>query len=520
MIEKVVNQIGITDIKSLDIGKSLNFNDSSPYYLQRKYIARKWELEGEIYLPGWKGILEILEFSATDGTHIEVHAYLSNLIVAYETVYTSFEELKLTNTRKSSFKGKKNRCLNCSTEIVVKTWPYAQSCACSGCKARYELKQTGEFVEKGKDEAEIKFELSIGLTGIFNGITYEVIGCAQKQELNAYKSKWKEYTLFNEQDGYAFLSEYEGHWILVKEKGDTPVMELSNDSSFKYGSDEFRLYNEYSCKVIDSVGEFPYNIYDDQSLKVREYINPPEMWIREKSNAEGINWFLGQHVSKHTVSNEFAVGLPWKSGVGAIEPKGYLAPRKLIIVTLAMLLLIFAVHAIMASSMKEKVLLQNVYQMPDSIATLNVVSDKFELHKWKSNLAFDIKAPVSNNWFELAITLVNTTTGQEFTLEQGVEYYSGYSGGESWSEGRNAETAYLSSIPAGTYFLQLQASSDPSNKVSDFQLKVTNDMPMEKNMWVMVFLVLLWPLIKYLFNRYYERERWRNSDYSPYTYES
>ena len=521
LTKRTIDTITRSHAETLAYNKARTFgDDTTGYYLQRKYIAKKCELEGEVLFHEWKEALHIFELSSMEGTHVELHGFIHNMVVMYDVVNTSFNELSFSNTRKSSFKGKTFSCPYCTASIVVKAWPYSQSCACTGCKTRYDLKPNGQFAVKGTDEADIKFELTLGLTGSFDNTLYEVVGCAQKQELNIYKSRWKEYTLYNAAEGYAFLSEYNGHWIFVKERADKPVLQLANDTSFKYGVNEFKLFNDYTAKVVDSVGEFPYNIYDDQPIRIREYINPPQMWISERSSGEGVNWFHAKHLPKSKVSNEFGVGLPWKIGIGAIEPKGYIETKKVMLATGVMLLLALIVHAIMASNMREKVLLENIYTIPDTLTTAHVVTDKFDLTKWKSNLAFDISAPVSNSWFELGITLVNANTGEEFTLEQGIEYYSGYEGGESWSEGRNAETAYLSSIPAGTYFMNLTASCDPSHKVNDFQLRVTNDVPMARNMWLIIAFIAIWPFGKALLGRYYERERWRHSNYSPYHYES
>jgi len=156
----------------------------------------------------------------------------------------------------------------------------------------------------------------------------------QKQEQNIYKSKWKEYTLYSRKSGYAFLSEYDGHWIFVKEELNVPVLLLDNDTSFTYGNETFKLFNKYEYKLIDSAGEFPYNIFDDENTcTAYEYINPPAMWIKEQSKSEGTNWFIAEHIPKRTVEKAFNVSLPYKKGIGAVQPSGFKSSNRFFAVT-------------------------------------------------------------------------------------------------------------------------------------------------------------------------------------------
>jgi hypothetical protein len=60
-----------------------------------------------------------------------------------------------------------------------------------------------------------------------------VIGYVKKEEDNIYHSKWREYTLYNPQQGYAFLSEYEGNWIFIRENCNSPVLLNQNEKSFE-----------------------------------------------------------------------------------------------------------------------------------------------------------------------------------------------------------------------------------------------------------------------------------------------
>ncbi len=127
-------------------------------------------------------------------------------------------------------------------------------------------------------------------------------------------------------EGFAFLSEYDGHWMYVRETADAPVLSSGLDArSLDFKGEPFQVFNGYTYKVKGAAGEFPYNAFNSTSLKVREFISPPEMWIMEKHHKEGFTWFLGEHMRPSVISDSFepCFDLPQRFGVGAVaSPRG------------------------------------------------------------------------------------------------------------------------------------------------------------------------------------------------------
>ena len=210
--------------------------------------------------------------------------------------------------------------------------------------------------------------------------------------------------------------------------------------------------------------------------------------------------------------------MPYRSGIGAVQPTGFISLQKMIRATLIGILVLLFTHFFIGMTKQERVLFDSMISFPDSSFQVSMVTQKFVFDKWRSNVRFSIEAPVNNSWFELGATLVNAQTGKEYSVEKGVEYYYGYSGGESWTEGDRKEDAYLTKIPAGTYFLQLQgtAEGNPYNKLPHFSLVITYDVPNTRNILWAIFLLLLWPVGKYLLMNHNEKRRWSNSPYSMY----
>lgn len=133
-----------------------------------------------------------------------------------------------------------------------------------------------------------------------------------------------------------------------------------------------------------------------------------------------------------------------------------------------------------------------------------------------SNLAFKLQAPVENNWLAAGITLVNTKTLREYNFEMGVEYYSGYEGGESWSEGSQTAEKIISAIPEGTYQVIIQPYRENYSTITSFDLSIAQDVPIWSNFWVILGLVLIFPAIQWARSYTFEKQRWMHSDYSPY----
>jgi len=517
----VANNFDHRNLRNAQNGTRLDLKPGSSFMLRKKQLARKWEVEGELFALSVDPYLCIADFSSEDGSHITVFEWGEKQIHFYQVEYSSFENLFLENLRPYTYADKHFECTKCNTIVRVKTFPYAQSCACPKCGTCYELANGMDFNRDSVKTADNTIHLPIGSMGKIDDISYEVIGYAKKQENNIEKAIWSEYTLFNPQEGFATLSVFAGHWIYVREKGDSPVITSSAYQKIIYDNEPFHLYNTYTHKVIGAAGEFPYNIFDNEKTKAREFISPPEMWIEERNPNEGVAWYFAKHINHKEINKSFSPAfMPPQTGVGALQPTGLINPTRIVQATLWGILLLCIVHICINMSKHSKIILDKTYRFPDSTNTTSIVTDKFHLDKWSSNLEFYIEANVNNSWFELDATLVNTDNGKEYSLEKGVEYYAGYSDGESWTEGSQQGTSYITKIPAGTYFMQLQGTREAAlyaaQSIPGFFIRVTYDVPIYRNLLWSIALLLIWPFIIGYIAHKKEANRWYSSPFSTH----
>lgn len=512
------------DLSRLEPADTVSITNEVPWYLQRRDKAWKYELEGEVWMPECTDQFELFDFYARGNRHVEAIQYLQDYIAYYNVDFVEYADLNLQNVNTTTPEPKQVLCTKCNTTIEVKTFPYAQSCSCTGCGTRFVFKDAGTGFKSYKKDSENDNALAIqlGSKGTVKGIDYEVIGYALKEEDNAESARWKEYVLYSRSEGYAFLSEYAGSWLYARERGNSPVIGNNSPDSIYYKGAEYDLYNRYSIRIIDTAGEFPYDIFDDERKIVSaEFIAPPIMWIYEKSREEGINWFVGEHLDRKELEKQFPdAALPVQTERGALDPRGRVNLPLLIKTTIAGIIILTLVHFLVGFGQQQKTVFSGDLQLRDSTASSTFVSPKFTLNKWRSNLVFDLTSPVDNNWIDMEATLVNAGNGQEYGLQQTVEYYHGIDDGESWSEGDTHETAWLSSIPGGDYYLRIEASRDTTNgawsAVRDLGVTVKNDVPMHRNLFIFLGMLLVWPVVGYIWYYINERRRWQNSPFTPY----
>lgn len=521
--DQTVTPFTADKLKKIRVDNKPNLKGEQPYLFINKNECWKAEVEGAVQMPAIPKDMKLYDFAADNGTKVSIIQWDPETIQAFEVGSVKREDLQLANLRQVNGEaGHSFQCSECPERIIIKSFPYALSCACTRCGTGYHYLPVKGFTKVFKRKKEFTPQFDFGVTGIIDGVNWEVVGCAQKEEKNSYHSKWREYTLYNDVHGYAFLSEFDGHWTFLREQAETPVLYAESIGDFTYAKEPFTIFNRYHYKVLTAAGEFPYDIFNNEDTQVKEFISPPEIWIKEKDNEEGIRWFFGRHISKKEIKEALplAYELPYRIGTGAVQPTGYKNPVKLAIATFLGVLILVLMHSLYAATLENKLVYEGRLEIVDSTNQASDVSQNLEFNKASSNLKLTINAPVSNSWASVSATLVNTVTGKEYSLEEGIEYYYGYSEGESWTEGSTSSEAYFTAIPAGIYKLQLQASRDASDmNISYVSVVAQYDVETPRNVFIPIIAIVAWAVITFYIGQIFEKERWRNSPFSNYTYD-
>jgi Zn finger protein HypA/HybF involved in hydrogenase expression len=413
----------------------------------------------------------------------------------------------------------KYSCQQCKREIEIEAFPFTKSFACV-CGHAYAIDNFGEVQYIKKFSKDNHIYLPLQSKADFEGISYTVLGHVRKEDSNGYD--WDEFTLWNQTHGFIYLSTYNGHWIklkIEKLKHQIPTNRKQLSERITEGNENYTIFNDYTSSITHCRGFFAGNILNDQEYVGIEYIAPPSMWAFEKPRNESVTAFKGHHLSRNDLIRSFGdteLNLPPSEGVGAVEPYATGISQGVIIANciLAFMLLLFAQ---LASTLftTDKVLYKGEALLIDSVSS-RIVTPPLKLLKEYSNLSIKLYADVSNSWLENEIEVINLDNGTSFTTEQGVEYYSGVDGGESWSEGDRENELILSALPKGNYQLSFTPTYDSYNKPYHYTITILNDVNMYKNFGLLLLILGIPSVIYAFYNHTKEVSRWSNSIYNPY----
>lgn len=406
-------------------------------------------------------------------------------------------------------------CPKCGSVNSVRGKAMTLALTCNACEVYFRVgnwnKNTLEF------QYQAPLALPIGSKGRVDNFVYEVLGFVVKEE-SKYHYKWREYLVFNPYRGYAFLSEYDGHWNFVWPIEENPRANDSN-SSFLYESSEYKLYQHYSASVIYAKGEFFFDVVDMTENTVNsEFISPPFMLAVEKSD-DSILWCKGEYFTRQQIAEMFAVPvkkLPPRNGIGYTQPfNTSFSDGSLIALSVLLLLVTLTIQLLFNTSAKDKVVFHGEYGREELKDQKMIATPGFDLTDGTRSLEVFLYAPVVNDWFFGEFSLVNETDGTEYNFTKEIEYYKGYDGGESWTEGSTHAEAFLSQIPSGRYHLNIYPEFGPGSHA--FSITVSRDVPMHSNFYFVALALAIFPVFFFIRKNHREQKRWSDSEFSPYS---
>ena len=419
-------------------------------------------------------------------------------------------------------------CPACGTGITYYDMEGSEYYACPNCHAyfRWSGEETPKLFGKYKVETHEVPLIPLGTLGQLADRLWRVVGFVERYEYRSEQYIWTEYQLFEPATGqYAQLAQYRGHWTFIIPNPE-PIKHAKLNGRFVNTPEGiYQLYNRYQARVRWAVGEFDWNIEGDDLLKISEYILPPNMLVQEKTPKNTVSWYRVTHVEPRDVATAFNLNtsaMPAREGVGAVQPDpvkaSWPALRLLTTIAFGLLLLVQIVKHVRQPD--QVVLSTNLRVEADTTAKSEpgtgkvIVSPSFTLDH-QTALQIDLTTTLNNQWLELPVSLVNEQTGQGFEFTKNIEFYNGVEGGESWTEGSRDADAVLSRVPAGRYHLNFYPFTEAGPAAPDIAVKVTTDPPLWSNFFVVLLLLLIYPIWQYLRRASHETQRWNASDYGP-----
>jgi ribosomal protein S27AE len=416
-------------------------------------------------------------------------------------------------------------CPNCGSGVELRAPDEAQRVTCEACGSLLDCSKGHELyllhAAKRKGPEPL---IPLGSVGERGGKKYTVFGhMVRSVTVEGVKYAWEEYLLHTPGIGYRWLVNNDNHWTWVDpaRAADANIVGLNAH----IGSTRYRHFQSAAAKVEVLRGEFYWKVSVGDRTAVTDWVSPPKVLSRERSDDE-VSWSMGEYVESADVQAMFKLkkSLPRPLGVAANQPNPNLSARQSS-VTLAAL---FTVLAILigigvAASSDNRVIYQGSHPVvrvnaadKDAVASQVVVTEPFEL-RGPTNLSMRVDSAVQNTWVYVAAALIEEGTGEVRQFGAEVAYYSGYSGGESWSEGSRKETVYVGRVPSGTYVLRLQPMVDANMNAklpNTYSVEVRADVFLPSHLFALLFFIWIGPVWASIRYWSFEKRRWSQSDHA------
>lgn len=417
-------------------------------------------------------------------------------------------------------------CPNCAAPLTIHSLAI-KSIGCPGCGTLLGVENDQiRLLEKAARKLTVKPWLPLGSKGRLANVDWEVIGFMKRftptEEINYY---WLEYLLFNVKEGFAWLTEYQGHWNFVRTLSAPPSVARGEDS-FLRGQDSFKCFSSSWAYVRYVLGEFYWRVKVGEGCLVEDYVCPPKMLSREVSETE-VTWSEGEYLEPEAVREAFDISAaaPERIGVYANQPNPYAATfRKvrrlswgmLLLATLIQLAFVFLFPAVPVFRQQFTLSADaaNVANGAESVLT----SEEFVLAAPMRALRLKHSTDINNNWVGITTTLIEKNTGAAYQVDQEISYYHGVDDGERWSEGARLDTALFRNVPAGTYYLNIEFELGNDGRAANYAISDMVELARKPTSWFNYFLLILFlaafPFISRWRYGAFETERWNESDYA------
>jgi ribosomal protein S27E len=474
--------------------------------------------EGELPFERWRpGEMTFADLRGADGSFATLD-YSEDPPLLFTGARAEFEELALSPLREPEevrAAAKTVACPNCGGSVTVRTADRAVSVVCQHCRSVLDARSEGfRVLQAAERKMEYRPKIPLGAAGTLRGHAWEAIGFQVRSiRVLGRDYPWDEYLLFSPAKGFAYLTAYLGHWSFGTAYPGVPRKKGSLRPTVEAGGRVYRHFQRAQAETRFVLGEFPWEARRGDRAMVSDYVAPPYLLSAEEVPGE-TTWTLSEYLPGTAVWRAFGLqgSPPAAVGVYANQPSPVgtrLWPTwRAALALLAVVLLLGAGRCGSGRTVGTGTFAFTPWA--DTTDAPKVIGP-MDLDGRTSSVVVEVRAPLDNSWAGFDFALADSA-GRATRFAEELGFYSGVEGGESWSEGSRKGSARISSVPAGRYWLSIDAGGD---RPFEYEVKVRRDVPSTWMYVVAALLLLLPPAVLSLRAATFERARWAESDYAP-----
>jgi hypothetical protein len=411
-------------------------------------------------------------------------------------------------------------CRNCGAPVTLRGLSWTQTVTCPSCDAIQDPNDPNLLVlQEAERRQRIKPLIPLGARGTLDGHVFEVIGFQYRTiDVDGETYGWSEYLLFNPYHGFRYLSEYQGHWNLIRTLHALPEMRERGASGHEnafYGDETFRHFQSSTATTAFVMGEFPWEIRAGDRVSFSDYVAPPRLLSAERE-VDDTTWSLGTYTPGADIWRAFDLpgSAPDAQGVFANQPSPYAGQPgriwRLFAAFAALLVLVLLYRAVFAA--REPVFNGGYTFYPGS-GEASFVTPEFVIARGPNNMAVDIETDVANTWTYFNLALIDTGTGEAFDFGEEVSYYFGRDSDGTWTEGSKRGSVMLPQVPAGRYYLRVEPETDAGLRTPvHYTIRLRRDVPIYWPYLVAFGLLAIPPVLVSIRAMAFEGRRWAESD--------
>jgi hypothetical protein len=485
--------------------------------------------EGELpfrFEAGWKAPVADLRGGGTRFATIDYSADTPHIYIGERLPFDTFRFAGTRDLDRPMAPGGRAlafKCAGCGAPIE-KHVTTSEVVACGSCGAVTDVTGTvGQIVQR--NEANVRAfgpTIPLGSTGRWRGARYEVVGYMSRRiVVDGERYEWGEYLAHNVEQGYLWISEYEGHFSVIRAAAENPTPVVTgNAPGMRYLGRIFKHFQRSEPQVVYLVGEFYWRVQLGDKCVVHDYVAPPLILSSEKTDNE-ITWSIGEYVEPDALWQAFELKYkpPKRTGVAPNQPSPHEGK------TLAYWLVCLGFIGV-AVLMQFGFMALNRAAQPSPVKftavpgqTVRTVSPVFELGGRTGRANVQTTSNAQSEWLDVEMQLVNADTGDAWRLSRQLGVRSL---GADW-DGTSDDLAEIRRVPSGRYTLAIDAKSGAAGglRASGAGRQVTGHVRIYRspigwsNLFLFAGFLMLWPLIAWARARAFETARWSESDHAP-----